>query len=107
MSEDLNLPAEEYLQYQQFNELLGIYKFTLMKCDWDKSHLTNPFQKMDLIPEKSKIPDDHVSEYLSHIELWKSHWIDKDYFGAGYWLSQNYKMIFESAKHGKEAHQLL
>ena len=50
MSEDLNLPAEEYLQYQQFNELLGIYKFTLMKCDWDKSHLTNPFQKMDLIP---------------------------------------------------------
>ena len=42
---------------------------------------------MDTLKEKSKVPEGQQADYLAHIDLWKNHWVDKDYFGAGYWLS--------------------
>ena len=43
MTKELNLPEDEYLKYQSFNELLGIYKYALLQCEWDAYNLTNPF----------------------------------------------------------------
>ena len=42
----------------------------------------------------SFVAPEHQADYLAHIDLWKNHWVDHDYFGAGYWLSQNYKLTF-------------